>query len=65
MTAIDVAGVNSVRISNAVLCGKAVGGCMWKRVCSASGVVTNKETALEEVAAPHVAIKLIENMDVS
>jgi hypothetical protein len=40
---------------------------MWKRVCSASGVVTNKETALEEVAAPHVAIKrvLIETMDVS
>jgi hypothetical protein len=56
-----------VCISNAVLCGKAARECMWKRVCSASGVVTNKETASEEVAAPHVAIKrvLIENMDVS
>ena len=59
MTAIDVVCVNFVCISNAVLCRKAAEEYVSKRVCSASGVVTKKATALEEVAAPRVTAKRV------
>ena len=59
MTAIDVVCVNFVCISNAVLCRKAAEEYVSKRVCSASGVVTKKATALEEVAAPRVATERV------
>ena len=59
MTAIDVVWVNFVCISNEVLCRKAAEEYVSKRVCSASGVVTKKATALEEVAAPRVTTKRV------
>jgi len=51
--------VTFVCTSNVVLYGKAAEDYVWKRVCSASGVVMKKETALEEVAPPRIATERV------